>query len=186
MDENCSRIFNLCESTCTNVHQTTEPPTAPNPHARTDSVTTMTVNACPTNTSCTPITITTTTIVSPNSTTSTIGQRCFNVTSTVLSTITKTQEKTLIITHTTTPTPWTTQCPQTTTELMITTTTNESKVSESTPTQGNGSSSTISALGALLVFSLVLLALVTTGWVWTCWTARKREANINSRTKTNK
>jgi hypothetical protein len=34
-----------------------------------------------------------------------------------------------------------------------------------------------------LVISLVLLAIVTAGWVWTCWTARKRgEVNINSKT----
>ena len=219
-DEDCSRIFNLCGNICTNIHQEelTELPTAPNPQITTDSVNDMKpINACPTNTSCTPTTITsctTTAIVSPDSTASTIGQNCFNVTSTVLSTIIKTQEMTLIITHTTTPTPWTT-CPQTTitsTKFIATTvlsplqscapqftTTPKLNITKSPttslglescsgnksglPTQGNGSSSTISALGALLGLSLVLLALVTAGWVWTCWTARKRgEVNINSKT----
>ena len=187
-------------------------------------------NISPTNTSCTPITITsctTTAKVSPDSTASTIEHSYFNVTSVIISTITTTQEMTHILTHTTTL--WTTQCPQTTTELMTTTTTNESEVSENmpctpitstkfiattvlspiqscapqftkspstsyglesssgnklgVPTQGNASSSTTSALGALLGLSLVLLALVSIGWVWTCWTARKRgEVNINSKT----
>ena len=237
--DDCSRIYHLCRNTCPNDHreQPTELPIAPNSQVTTDSITTMPINACPTDTSCSPSTITTTTTVSPNSTASTIGQSCFNVTSVILSTITKTQEMTLIITHTTMPKPgWTTQCPQTTTELMTTTTTKESEESESmpckpitftkftattilpplqscapqftatpklnitkssttslglescsgnkpgVPTQGNGSSTTISALGALLGLSLVLLALVTAGWVWTCWTARKiGKVNINSK-----
>ena len=52
-------------------------------------------------------------------------------------------------------------------------------------TQGNGSSNTISALDALLGLSLLLLALVSIGWVWTCWTASGKEdseVNINSKT----
>ena len=234
--QGCSRTFNLCGGICNNIRQdqSAEPPTVPNPQAKTDSAM---IDACPTNTSCTPITIITTTTVSPNSTASIIGQNCSNVTSVILYTITMTQEMTLIITHTTTPTPWTTQCPQTTTELMTTTTTKKSEESESmpctsitstkfiattvlsliqscapqfttspklnitkspttslgskfcsgnkldVPTQRNCSSSTTSALGALLGLSLVLLALVSIGWVWTCWTARKRgEVNINSKT----
>ena len=237
MDEDCSRTFNLCGSICTTVRQdqSIELPTAPNPQAKTDSVMMKPINACPTNTSCTPITITSCTTVSANSTVSTIEQSCFKVTSVTISTVaTVTQEKTLTITHIITPIPWTTQCPQITTELMTTTTTNEKENMPCTPitstkfiattvlpplqscapqftttpmlnitkssttsfglesysgnksgnmlTQRNGLSNTISALGALLGFSLVLLALVTTGWVWTCWTARKREVNINSRT----
>ena len=40
------------------------------------------------------------------------------------------------------------------------------------------SSNATSALGALLGISLVLLALVTAGWAWTCWTVRKRRGMI--------
>ena len=45
-----------------------------------------------------------------------------------------------------------------------------------------GSSNATSALGGLLGISLVLLALVTAGWVWTCWTIRKKRGmTINSK-----
>jgi hypothetical protein len=224
-DDGCSRVFNLCRNTCSNDNQEepTEQSTAPNSQAITDS---KPVNARPTNISCTPVMITTTTTVSPSNTASTIRQSCSNVTvtSVILSTITKTQEMNAT-------------CPQITTVLMTTTTIAERKVPENTPCttitstkfiattvlsplqscapqftntpklditkspttsvdfescscnkpgvpiQGNGSSTTISARSALLGLSLVLLALVTAGWVWTCWTARKRgEININSKT----
>ena len=246
MDEGCSRTFNLCGSIyklCTTVRQdqSTELPTVPTPQARTDSVMMKPNNVSPTNISCTPIititSCTTTATVSPDSTVSTIEQNYFKVTSVILATITETVtvRVPLIITHTISiivPT----QCPQTTTELMATTITNERESIPCTPitstkfiattvlpplqscapqftttpklnitkspttslglesclgnkpgvclqAQGNGSSNTTSALGALLGLSLVLLALVSIGWVWACWTARKRgEVNINSKT----
>ena len=237
--DGCSREFNLCRNRCTNDRQerSTEPPTVPFSKATTDSIMTIPVNACPTNTSCTPITITITTTVSPSNTASTIGQSSFNITSVIRSTITKIQEIPFTIVHTTTPTTWTT-CPQNTIELM-TTTTIRPELSESmpctpiistkfiattvlsplqsctpevsqfttmpklnitkfstislvlescscnkpgVPAQGTGLSVTISALGCLLGLSLVFLALVTAGWVWTCWTVRKRGGmTINSK-----
>ena len=42
------------------------------------------------------------------------------------------------------------------------------------PTQETGLSITASTLGGLLGLSLVLLALVTTGWIWMCWTVSNR------------
>ena len=39
-------------------------------------------------------------------------------------------------------------------------------------------STSTAILGALLGLSVVLLAVVTTGWVWTCWTMKKRENSM--------
>ena len=38
----------------------------------------------------------------------------------------------------------------------------------------------LAVLGALLGLSVVLLAVVITGWVWTCWTMKKREGGKKS------
>lgn len=40
------------------------------------------------------------------------------------------------------------------------------------------------ALGSMLGLLVVLLALVTTGWVWTCWIMMKQNIKINSLTST--
>ena len=51
---------------------------------------------------------------------------------------------------------------------------------EGVPAQGASSTNATSALGALLGLGLVLLVLVITGWMWTCWTGNRKRKSKNT------
>ena len=105
------------------------------------------------------------------STVSTEDNTATQSTAVLSSTITTCTKCPLNMPITSTSTIWTHIEPTIVTSIVTTASIDES--SEKTISTGCSSSPLI-ALGALLGIFMVLLVLVTAGWVWTCWTMKKR------------
>ena len=192
MKSGCSKVLNLCEESSSNSQDHTAPPCSM-PERLTPVMNTSPTSMCASNT----------TVFQRITALSMRGKQSCTFTTTVTTTTAKVKKQKLTTTILTTTTQ--TSCsPSTFTNKTVTkwlkptvscnlispTTNYVSTVTVRLPRQADTklptekkicSSSASSALGALMGIFMVLLILVTTGWMWTCWSLKKRrEIKINS------